>query len=291
MRSSWLGASRNFMTARGTLMTGAIAVAACAAVLDHPVTAANARTAAGPMVPQSPPPRLVAGYLKPGTGPDSLVIVPPPPVPGSAAQERDLAASKDGLALRGSARWALATRDADLFSPGSAGTFSCAAGIAIGPAETPKLNQLLRRAGTDLALSTSATKRKYMRPRPFTQNGQPICTPADETLLRGDGSYPSGHSAIGYGWSLILAEVLPDRAAQLVARGRAFGDSRRVCNVHWLSDVEEGRIMGAAMVARLHADATFLADIDAAKAEARSVVAAAKGPGRDCASEAAALGL
>jgi acid phosphatase (class A) len=106
-------------------------------------------------------------------------------------------------------------------------------------------------------------------------------------MLRKDGSYPSGHSAIGYGWGLILAELFPDRASRLVARGRAFGDSRRVCNVHWLSDVEEGRIAAAATVARLHADAYFRKDLDAARAE----LAGAKPVTRDCAAEAAALAL
>jgi len=46
-----------------------------------------------------------------------------------------------------------------------------------------------------------------------------------------------------------------------------FGQSRIICNVHWQSDVNQGRIMGAATVARLHADPGFLADLEAAKAE------------------------
>jgi acid phosphatase (class A) len=70
---------------------------------------------------------------------------------------------------------------------------------------------------------------------------------------------------------------------------RAFGDSRRVCNVHWLSDVEEGRLIAPAVIARLHADPAFVADLEAARAE---VGAARKTPpGRDCAAEAAALAL
>jgi NADPH:quinone reductase-like Zn-dependent oxidoreductase len=41
--------------------------------------------------------------------------------------------------------------------------------------------------------------------------------------------------------------------------------------VHWESDVIEGRFIGAAAVARLHADATFLADLEAAKTELAAV--------------------
>jgi acid phosphatase (class A) len=105
--------------------------------------------------------------------------------------------------------------------------------------------------------------------------------------LRKDGSYPSGHSAIGYGWALILTQLLPDRAAALVARGRAFGDSRRICNAHWLSDIEEGRVTAAMTVARLNADPRFLAHLAAVRAELRTNRPQPKG----CDVEAAALAL
>jgi len=136
-------------------------------------------------------------------------------------------------------------------------------------------------------LSTTSVKRKYQRARPFMVNGQPNCTPELESVLRHDGSYPSGHAALGFGWGLILAELVPDRATHLVARGRAFADSRRICNVHWLSDVEEGSLAGTATVARLHADPSFQADMAAAKAE----LAASKTlpSASACAKEAAAL--
>jgi acid phosphatase (class A) len=40
-----------------------------------------------------------------------------------------------------------------------------------------------------------------------------------------------------------------------------------VCNAHWHSDVAAGRTMGAATVARLHANEGFLVDLEAAKQE------------------------
>ena len=107
--------------------------------------------------------------------------------------------------------------------------------------------------------------------------------------MRKDGSYPSGHTAIGWAWALILTEIAPERADAVLARGRAFGESRVVCNVHWHSDVVEGRFMGAAAVARLHADPGFLADIEAVKAEYAKVRAEGLKPPRDCRAEAKAL--
>jgi hypothetical protein len=104
-----------------------------------------------------------------------------------------------------------------------------------------------------------------------------------------DGSYPSGHTAIGWAWALILTEIAPDRADAILARGRAFGESRVVCNVHWHSDVVEGRFVGAAAVARLHADPAFRADMEAAKLEVTAVRAKGLKPSCDCEAEAGAL--
>lgn len=226
---------------------------------------------------------LGQGYLPAGAAPDSMALVPPPPAPGSLAAARDEAAAAEALALRGSPRWTLATSDAELRGAAATATMSCAAGRRIGPTETPVLDRLLRRAAADLGLSTAAAKRQYKRARPFTVNGATTCTPDMETVLRGDFSYPSGHSAIGFGWGLILAELVPDRAAQLTARGRAFGDSRRICNAHWLSDTEEARVVAAAMVARLHAERAFMADMVKAKRE----LARAKPVAPDCTADAA----
>ncbi len=230
---------------------------------------------------------MAGGYLPRGSAPDSLLLNPPPPAVGSAMEARDIEAANAAVALRGTPRWDQATIDADLFSPNTIGIFSCAAGFTLDPAKLPKLAALLRKAGPDLAMTVYPTKRKYQRARPFTVNNQPTCTPKDEALLRNDGSYPSGHSAIGYGWGLILAELVPSRSAQLVARGRAFGDSRRVCNVHWLSDVEEGRVVSTAVFARLHAEPAYRADVEAARAEIAVNQARLSVP--DCARENAAL--
>src|SRR4030095_7739538 len=148
----------------------------------------------------------------------------------------------------GGPRWTQATQDADLKFPAAAEAFACALDVEISETGTPKLYQLLRRTLTDVGLSTYPTKTRYQRARPFTVNAAPICTPAEEALLRNDGSYPSGHSAVGWGWALILAEGAPDRSNAVLARGRAFGQSRIVCNVHWLSDTEEGRLVASATV-------------------------------------------
>ncbi|MDP3907359.1 phosphatase PAP2 family protein [Novosphingobium sp.] len=233
------------------------------------------------------PPGMVPGYLALEAVPDSAALVPPAPAKKSGTEARDKAASRVALAARSTPRWAFAASDADLFSPKATGALSCAAGFEISPQTTPKLDKLLRRTIIDFGFSTYRAKQKFNRDRPFETNKRPICTPDQDAMLRKDGSYPSGHSAIGFGWGLMLAGLVPDRATQVVSRGRAFGESRRFCNVHWQSDVEEGRIVAAAVYARLQADAAYQADLAAVREELAS--APRQAPARDCAAEASAL--
>ncbi|PPT96019.1 phosphatase [Xanthomonas arboricola pv. arracaciae] len=232
------------------------------------------------------------GYLEKEQLPDSLRLVPPPPQDGSAALANDEAIAKAMLALRGTPRWNLATQDAALTFPAAASHFSCALGVQIDQTHTPHLLRLLERSMRDASSSTSAAKARYQRPRPFMRNDQPMCTPADDAALRKNGSYPSGHTAIGWSWGLILAELAPAQRDALLARGRAFGDSRLVCNVHWQSDVIQGGMMGAATVAALHDNRAFQKDLAAARGEiakARAKQSGALVESPACAAENAAL--
>jgi acid phosphatase (class A) len=102
-------------------------------------------------------------------------------------------------------------------------------------------------------------------------------------------SYPSGHASIGWAWALTLAQLDPERANAIFQRGLAFGQGRVVCGVHWKSDVDSGRIIGAATVARLQTDPVFLAQIEEARRELAAARAAGSRPKVDCAAEAAAL--
>jgi acid phosphatase (class A) len=230
---------------------------------------------------------LGAGYLKPGDGPNSGTLLPPPPAEGSKALARDKAGEARALKLQGTARFTQAKVDADIFVPNAIAVMSCAAGRVLGPQETPRTDALLRKAGSDLGLSSYPAKGMYKRPRPFLGNGQPVCTPEMAGLLRADGSYPSGHAAIGYGWGMIMGDILPKRRSALLKRGAAFADSRRICNVHFLSDIAAGETLAKAVVIKLRANPTYQADLAAAKAE----LSALSPVQPDCAAEKAALKL
>lgn len=234
-------------------------------------------------------PGLLMGYLPQAALPNSLALISPPPEPGSAALALDEEVARKSISLRGTPRWQLAISDADLHFPHAADTFSCALKTSITEQDTPHLYMLLRRTLTDASLSTYAAKDNYKRARPFMINKEPICTPEEQARLEKNGSYPSGHTAIGWAWALILSEIAPDQAGAIFKRGLAYGESRNVCNVHWHSDVIQGRIIGASTVARLHADPAFCADLESARVELSAIRAKNIELARDCTAEMSAL--
>ena len=231
-----------------------------------------------------------AAYLSPEALPNGVEVLPPPPAPASAAEALDEEMSRRALAQRNTPRWMLATEDADLTFPKAAETFSCALDAPVTEQDAPHLYLLMRRTPYDASLATRVAKSYYHRLRPFVANKEPVCTPDQKEALMESGSYPSGHTTLGWMWALILAEIAPERIDAILSCGLAFGESRVVCNVHWESDVTAGRILGAGVVARLHADAAFREDLEAAKAEFAAIRAKGLKPRRDCAVEAAALG-
>lgn len=264
-----------------------ISLLVCLAAPLAPGMAGRPQPDAEPAGPPALPPGTPTGYLEPVELPDSLALLPPPPASASAAFRRDEEVSRDMARAPASPRWAIAVSDADLHFPHAATAFACAAGFTPGAGTTPALYRLIQKTMIDIGLSTYKAKDRYRRMRPFIAHRNASCTPAEEKMLSGDGSYPSGHSALGWGWALILAEVVPSRADAILQRGRDFGQSRLVCNVHWQSDVDAGRLMASATVARLHADPAFLTDLAAAKGETQMLQPASL-PG--CAAEKAALG-
>ena len=268
-----------------------VRVPACGALLSVLVACAvPARDTPAPVaaggVPESSS-GVTIGYLD-APAFDSRALLPAPPAPGSAAQAHDDAIAARSLVLHDTARWRQATIDADLTFPAAEPLFACALGVEISAARTPHLVRLLRRSLADASNAGRAAKDHWQRGRPFARNEAPVCTPEDLPGLRHGASYPSGHTAIGWTWTLALVELAPERSDALLQRGRAFGESRLVCNVHWHSDIVEGERVGAATFARLQTSPAFTADLDAARAEIAAQRAAGAAPAH-CDSEAIGL--
>ncbi|EOM77316.1 hypothetical protein Rrhod_1269 [Rhodococcus rhodnii LMG 5362] len=95
--------------------------------------------------------------------------------------------------------------------------------------------------------------------------------------VAGSGSYPSGHTNQGYWKAILLADMLPEFAPQLLARASEIGHSRVVLGVHYPLDVMGGRIMGQAAAADRLADPAFARLVDEAAVEVRAVLEAEAG--------------
>ena len=231
-------------------------------------------------------PGYVAGYLNPQQLPDTMTLVGKPPASGSAELAADEDVYRSTRQLRDTPRWSQAAKDAELRFPKAAQVFSCTLGMPISAEATPHLNMLLRRIRMDASRANDRPKDHYKRPRPFIAKGDSSCTPAEK---HHSDSYPSGHASIGWAWALTLAEIVPDRSDAILARGLEFGNSRVVCGVHWKSDVEAGRIVGASTVSRLHGDPVFRAQLQHAQREIEAARAAGAKSDLDCAAETRAL--
>lgn len=239
----------------------------CAIALIVAAGMADAQTAMAPVQPKA------EAYLGKARIPDAIAILPPPPPPGSPQALADTDAFTQTRALQGSERWTLAVRDATQYLP----AFECPLGLKFADWPAP-VKALIARVARDSSIITNQPKDHFARPRPFIaanggSNG-PICTEADRAELMKSFSYPSGHGTFSWTVGLLLAEMAPDHATDVLARARAFGESRVVCGVHTVSDVTESRTNASILVAVLHSDAAFRADMDTARSALQAALAA-----------------
>jgi len=224
------------------------------------------------------------GYLSAAETPDGLAVLPPPPGKASPLRAADRAVFAQTRRLKGAARWALAADDveSDVFTH-----FACALGMKLSAEAAPLTARLLDRASTSGVVDP--VKAYYRAPRPYLGTRAPICQPRTRHLAE-NGDYPSGHAAGGWMEALILAELVPDRASEILARGRAYGESRAICGAHSVSAVQAGWLAGAAATAALHGSPEFRAEMDAARAELVRIRSALPVPdAKVCKAERAAL--
>jgi acid phosphatase (class A) len=136
------------------------------------------------------------------------------------------------------------------------------------PEQLPKLDALFKRV---LAIDLSAmnmAKQAYVRPRPFVLDAR--IAPCVERPS--SASYPSGHSMYAFVTAIVLADMVPERRAPLMARAQEYAHNRMIGGVHYASDVQAGRIAGTALAALLFDSAAFQSDVAAARLELRQVL-------------------
>lgn len=210
-------------------------------------------------------------FLQEGDVPNSFLLLPAPPDGASITFLNDQARYNWGKTMRNTPRGEEAFKDAHVEGNGVPQAFSEAFGVEINE-ETPEILKLIVGMREDAGdLGTREAKNYYNRQRPFSFYEEDTCNPEQQAELSTNGSYPSGHTSIGWATALVLAEINPERQNEILKRGYEMGESRVICGYHFQSDVDAGRITGAVTVARLHADPGFQAQLEKAKAEFRNL--------------------
>ncbi len=197
-------------------------------------------------------------YLTTEQMPNLIKCLPPPPSFNSPEFASDVVRYQWGKKQRkDSLRAAIAKRDAVFMYDSLFAEFDIPFGLKISRTETPEIWKLLETSLVTIDQIRVAPKRYYQRLRPFEVYGEHILSTETEDELRGNGSYPSGHTARGWSCALLLSEINPENADTLFARGWMYGDSRVIQGAHWQSDVDAARSGAAIGYAALHTSAAF----------------------------------
>ncbi len=200
--------------------------------------------------------------------PNAVRFLPPPPDTATAAFQYDRAQYRWGKEQRKDpVRLAIAVSDAVWSIDNICKIYSGVLGIDISRENTPAIYRMLTLGLLTTDQAGKLPKNHYMRTRPYVFFNEPTIYPSDEKWLRTNGSYPSGHTILGWSAALLLTEVAPDKADTILARGYIYGQSRVIAGYHWQSDVDAARLVASAAVARLHADKRFTKLIKKARKE------------------------
>lgn len=213
-------------------------------------------------------PYKVEPYFTSQEMPDMLNWYKVPPKEDSEEFIRDVKRYYWGKAQRlNPERAAIAVRDAHYGLSTIIREFSVPFGLQISKQNTPEIFKLLQDALATTDSICKLPKAKYMRPRPFVVFNEKTLVPKDEPSLRLNGSYPSGHSILGWSAALLMSEINPEAADTLLARGQMYAESRVIVGAHWQSDIEAGIQAASVAYMKLHTSERFLCQMAAARKE------------------------
>jgi len=219
-------------------------------------------------------------FLTPAEIEKIQAALPSPPVKGDKADTLDHLIYQETRSLLHGPRGQAAAED-DIFNVDDiVPTFSTAYGLRLSRQQQPELfrlfDELMGDKGEAYGVLHAFKKNPaFFRIRPIAEFGDKADTcvkPVDmagyahEDLvtyeLPKSSSYPSGHSFRGMMTALVLVEVRPEHAAELIGRGEEFGESRVICGFHWESDILAGRLVALKIADALRSHREFNAEIE-----------------------------
>jgi acid phosphatase (class A) len=204
-------------------------------------------------------------YLQAGK-PDAVALLAPPPLPGSAEQDADMAevVAVHKACTAEQTAIALSEKKFSVFN------FRLAIGDFFRPEQLPRTAAFFGRVQRDAAAATDLAKSHWKRPRPYTLNPSLASGKLEKSF-----SYPSGHSTEAMVLALTLIEVFPDQRDAILAIGRDLGWHRVLLGRHYATDIYAGRTLAQAIVRELNANPDFRRDLKDAQGEIASLHAAA----------------
>lgn len=114
--------------------------------------------------------------------------------------------------------------------------------------------------------------------RPGNRDGKPADPEEEKKKLAeqqkaiDNSSYPSGHATFGTLCAIFLAQMVPEKQAELFARAEEYRQSRLIVGAHFRSDIEAGRALGTAAAAIISQNFAFQRDLAAARSELRAAL-------------------
>ncbi|MBA4147276.1 MAG: phosphatase PAP2 family protein [Verrucomicrobia bacterium] len=194
---------------------------------------------------------------------DSVALLAPPPLEGSAEYKADIASARAVFNERtpGDEARAITLQKLIIFN------FTPAIGDFLQPGKFPKTEAFFDNMKPEIKPAIDAPKDHWKRIRPYD---------VDKKLWLGEPessfSYPSGHATVGMIQALVLAELFPDKREAILAIGRDFGWARVVIGKHFPTDVYAGRVLAQGIVRELMASPEFQKDLAVAKAELQAAL-------------------
>jgi acid phosphatase (class A) len=202
-------------------------------------------------------------YVKPADV-DLTKLLPPPPAQDSEQTKKEIKEILDFQKNRTAkmVECAVADQDVDVFR------FADVLGANFTKEKLPFTAGFFNRVlGNELDI-TEPAKDFWKRPRPGAYDSR--IKPCIRAPV--NPSYPSGHSAAGNLMAIILANMLPEKSADILRRGWEFAMNRVIGGVHYRSDAESGKLAATLIAAYMFNNSGFKADYERSKAEVRKAL-------------------
>lgn len=192
------------------------------------------------------------------------VLLPPPPAANSTAAKAELAELQRIEKARTPEQLTRArsddkTEDASIFAE--------VLGSAFDLKKLPATAKMFADVRAEEKQAAADAKTFFKRDRPW------IVDPAIQSCSKEDApqsSYPSGHATMGYSMGVVLAQIAPEKAQQILARAAEYAENRLVCGMHFRRDIQAGQTLGTVVAVDLMQNQAFKAEIEAATAELRA---------------------